>query len=541
MIRVKNLIGQWSQQPFGEHDGDNKRLALQAKNLIGQWLRKKDVLITIPLAIVAGVLVVVSSNTSTTFVALYVLALIGLTTAAVIRNIRRFIMAIVVTDLALGMDIAFFYREHQGGAGGLELTLTTLVLVPYWLMWLAESRRNGAKGRRPGPPGLALSVPTVGVILASVISMLAAKDLQYSYFALARLFQFLLLYAYIVHNIQDEDDLRFYLNVLMVVLLAESLLIIFQFTTKTNIDKFIGLGSSSMEGVEGEVEGWRAAGTLGSPTDAAAYLLPNLLLILGVLLSRPTTFQKYLGIAAMVSGLWALIGTQSRAGLSTITSMSSLLALLALYRGYVKIRTVFILALVALVIALSFYDVIFYRLITDDNKSAEDRVPIMRVAENMIRANPVIGVGANNYAEVMGDYPGVSKLKDFFYVVHNRYLFVWAETGTIGFVCLLWFVAVWLRNAYYAYSLNDRSLSPIALGSLVGVFASLINWNVEALSGRQEEQGIWMLTALAAALYGLAWQKRQSLAEENTSPATNHDRSLRLSEFIWPTKTRTHK
>jgi putative inorganic carbon (HCO3(-)) transporter len=488
--------------------------SLQLKSLLGQQ-HAREVLVVVPLAIAAGLLVLLSSNTSTTFIGLYLMAVAGLTTAAVVGDMRKLMLVIVIADGVIGMDKSFFFRRHMGGAKGIELTLTTMVVLPYWLMWLAEARR---RKNTNSSPGLALSIPTVGIILAATVSMLAAQDTQFSIFALARLFQFLLLYAYIVHNVQSKEDLRFYLNTLMAVVLVESLLIILQFFTKADYS-FVGFGSSSMSGFEKGGQGWRPAGTLGAPNEAAAYLVPRLMLIFGALMSRPTPLQKYLGLGAVSAGLVALIATQSRAGWGMCLTAGILLAILALRRGYVKLGTLLLPVLIILLVVAIFSGVIIHRLTTDDNDSAEDRLPMMRVAQNMVRASPIVGVGVNNYAVVMRDYPGLSASKNFVYVVHNRYMYIWSETGTLGLLCLIWFVAVWLRNAYYAYRLDDPRLSPIALGIIVGVIGSLIGWSVESLAGRQEEQAIWELAALSAALCGLAWQQRHRLTGGEKSRA----------------------
>lgn len=480
--------------------------------------RSRELLVAISLAAAAGLLVLISSRISATVLGLYLIAVAGLATVAIVGNLRKFMLAIVIADVAIGMDVSFFlHSPHEGGAAGIELSLTTMMLLLYWYLWLADVRYR--RPNAPFPPDLSLNLPTVGIILVSILSMFVARDIELCIFAIVRLFQFLLLYAFVVQNIRSKENLDFYISTVMIVVLAESLLIILQFITKSDF-AFIGFKTGSVGTLGNNVAGWRPGGTLGPPTVAAAYLVPHLLLIVGVLMGKPIALQKYLGMAAAGAGVVALIVTQTRTGWATAMSMGTLLAIFALYRGYVKLRTVLFMTVVGLLIALSFSGVIIHRLTTDDYGSARDRLPMIQVAENMVRANPVLGVGVNNYEIAMGDYPGLSRIRDFYYVVHNRYYYVWAETGTLGLLCLVWFVAVWMRNALYAFRENDPHLSPIALGVLVGIVAALFNWNAESLPGRQEEQAIWMMAAFAAALYGLAWQKRHLLARgETRSPA----------------------
>jgi O-antigen ligase len=464
---------------------------------------------------VAGLLMLAISRNGKTALGLYLLVVVVLTFAAVIGNVRRLMVGLVVADTALGLDRSLFLLpNHLGGQLGLEISLTTMILVLFCLLWLAEPRYHPKATR--ALPGLALSLPTIGIILVSILSILAAKNIQASIFAIVQLIQYLLLYAFVVQIIQSKEDLRFYISALMVVVLVESLMIMFQYFTKSNL--YFSVISTNYAA---DAQDWRPGGTFSTPTSAAAYLAPHVVLILSALMCHPTSLQRWLGMSAVGTGLFALIATQTRAGLLSLILASILLILFALRRGFVKLNTVLPLVFVALLVAVIFSGSIFYRLTTDDAGSAASRIPLNQMAEKMIRAHPLLGVGVNNYSEVMNDYLVLSSTQTFIYIVHNRYLYVWAETGTLGMLCLIWFVAVWLHNAYRAYCLGAPDLAPIALGIVVGGIGTLaIGWNAEALTGRLQEQAIWMMAALATALYGLASQHHYYLARGKIRGAT---------------------
>jgi O-antigen ligase len=86
-----------------------------------------------------------------------------------------------------------------------------------------------------------------------------------------------------------------------------------------------------------------------------------------------------------------------------------------------------------------FRGVISERLLQDDRGSAESRMPLMRLAFRIIEDNPVLGVGNNNFAVAMNRYVTSEFRRGFLYTVHNKYMLVWAETGTCGLLAYLAF------------------------------------------------------------------------------------------------------
>ena len=101
-----------------------------------------------------------------------------------------------------------------------------------------------------------------------------------------------------------------------------------------------------------------------------------------------------------------------------------------------------------------------------------------RATISVIKQFPVIGVGMNNFAEVFQhfDKTGESKiLKGAKNVVHNLYLLVWAEVGTIGFISFLWIFVSWFIKIKKTAHRVPPEFKAIITGIAAGVMAHLIH------------------------------------------------------------------
>jgi putative inorganic carbon (hco3(-)) transporter len=96
----------------------------------------------------------------------------------------------------------------------------------------------------------------------------------------------------------------------------------------------------------------------------------------------------------------------------------------------------------------------------------------------MIRANPVFGVGLNNYVPVAVDYDFTARqlTTEWNSAVHNGYLFIAGEIGIPG---LIFFLAIVVSVAMALWP-AARSPDPLifcgGLGIAAGLGAFLFNW-----------------------------------------------------------------
>jgi O-antigen ligase len=124
------------------------------------------------------------------------------------------------------------------------------------------------------------------------------------------------------------------------------------------------------------------------------------------------------------------------------------------------------------------YPTVEKRLNFTDFGSAKSRAPLNWAALSVIEQFPVTGVGLNNLARVFRTYDttgGSSLLAGGAHVVHNMFLCVWAETGTIGIAAFLWmfFAAFGVALKYLFRAPNPERA--ILIGAAAGLLAQMIH------------------------------------------------------------------
>jgi putative inorganic carbon (HCO3(-)) transporter len=117
------------------------------------------------------------------------------------------------------------------------------------------------------------------------------------------------------------------------------------------------------------------------------------------------------------------------------------------------------------------------RFIGHDGGSAESRIPQFEVAFNIIKDKPFLGVGINNYSEVMHRYDnteeGLASITKF--PVHNIYLHIAAEMGLFGLFIFIWILAVIFTKGVSYIMQNNDIMVYVVIGMLAGILAFLIH------------------------------------------------------------------
>jgi O-antigen ligase len=203
----------------------------------------------------------------------------------------------------------------------------------------------------------------------------------------------------------------------------------------------------------------RVAATLSHPNEAALLLELTLPFVVAAAWLANPRWRVPLSIAAMAVML-AIVLTFSRAGIVTALLVLGLLGALAARRrqGH-RLLTV---ALVALVVPLalawtgSVDPGLDRRLLAglDESSSLQPpRTQFWSVAGDMLRDQPLLGVGPDNFRWRFVDYSGVDA-DNLGIHAHNQYLEALADTGVLGLVSLCWLLGTlvlwsvrWLRLA----------------------------------------------------------------------------------------------
>lgn len=248
----------------------------------------------------------------------------------------------------------------------------------------------------------------------------------------------------------------------------------------------------------------RLAGTLDHPNDLAMYLNLALPWVIFMLIIEQKTWRRAILILAVLGALIAEVWTGSRGGWLGLASafMVSIFFWMR-KRGQNPLigvgaagTVVAVLFGIIFVSSSTFRD----RLIEGDAGSAEVRFPLMEVAMEMIKENPVTGVGLNMYAREMVPYDRTNNFIAYRYQhpVHNTFLLIGAETGLLALLLLATFVWLAVRDAFVAFMRNRGIVEAAA----VGVFGALVSWfmhNQVNLTAPFNDETLWVLLGVLAA------------------------------------------
>lgn len=412
----------------------------------------------------------------------------------VIGNVRRTLLAVIILDIPLQLDMHLGFRPEvasMGALGGLNLSATSASLLILYALWAMEGlARVGA----PPRPRIVASLPLVLYVALVALSTLVARDRELAGFEVFLLCQMLLLFIYVASWVRKRDDVVFVMAVLVVGLALESAIMLFVYLTGVELN-LLGI-STTVNSVYGD----RVGGTLRSPNSAAAYLSMLLVPTASLLLSPGRGWLKSMAAVACGLGVLALILTLSRGGWLAFALSAALFGFLAWRRGWVPLRFVAGAAILAMLVLALFQGVVFGRLLDDDGGTAIGRIPLMKLASAMIRDHPLSGVGANNFAAVVGQYAGPEYNMEWVYTVHNKYFLVWAEVGLMGLLAFLMFLATTFARGVRSFLDGDSLLAPLALGLTAALFGHLYHMFVDIFNMRPQVQLLWLIAALVTGM-----------------------------------------
>ncbi|MGR5557103.1 O-antigen ligase family protein [Vibrio fortis] len=261
--------------------------------------------------------------------------------------------------------------------------------------------------------------------------------------------------------------------------------------------------SNSINGI-GLVEGTRVTigrdigSMLGDPNDLALVLMfPMAFAISQATTKGIPTMHRFIGAAACIILLYAVIATQSRGGLLGSIAVLGIFAL-SIIRSKVTLITLGAIAAVGLYFAAGISDRASGGAAEAGiDASAMGRLYAWEAAFKMALDNPLTGVGLNNfYSNYFFYSPHWDGLN---HAVHSTWFGVLAETGFLGltvFIILIGSLLITARKTLKQIKATGNSVNPILYSSAFAVYAGLIGTIV---SGTFLTQGFnWPIYILSA-------------------------------------------
>ena len=341
-----------------------------------------------------------------------------------------------------------------------------------------------------------------------------------------------ILFIYTASELRRTSDLRLVAVLLIVVGTFEGLLGIAQYLTGSALGfGFVGR-SEFLTGYVGLLQISRVMGTVGHPNSLAMifdFLLP---LTFAFLLFYPMqTWKRILALPALFFEYLGLSVTFSRGGIVCSSLAMSLLLFIYLKRKMGAFRGLAIF----LFIAMSFVIVV---LVTPNpiqkalfraeaGETAAGRIPLDKVALEVIRARPLTGLGLNSYVENVGRYDNTPEQLNLSWntPVHNLFLFIAGEIGLLGLFFFLWLLWVVLRPLPKIFAVGDPLLECCAMGVFMGTMAFL-GHNMVDLAAWTHPRFVWFILGTGVAIRRLALDY-----EPIVQPAWNSNGELTASEY----------
>jgi len=439
--------------------------------------------------------------------------------AVLTGNVERFFLGVLVFTLPIQLDITIRHSGHLGGAAGFMISLYDITLAVLYLLWISNLVRNKNAKINFFPR---ITLPFFCLIGVATLSMANASVPRLSLFEIVEVVKMYLGFIYIANNIKSKRQIQFVISLFLLGLFLESLLALAQYKFDRPFVPAILGGPEKLGYIRLGEPLSRISGTWASYNDFAWYLTFILPVPLSLLFSRIRGIYKSMCGLTLIVGIGALICTLSRAGWSSFVTAILIVVLLnfsktkgkrGLNNFTASIVAISLIASVIVTVNPQFLNIVNRRVLSDDYGAAMSRIPQMQIASNIIRANPLLGVGINNYTEVMHDYDTTEiKLTSITpYQVHNIFLQIAAEMGIAGLAIFLWLIFVVYKQGLSYIKISEGTMAAVVIGLIAGITAFLIHGLVDAASlGNHLFLIFWVFTGIIIAIRKIESERKSS-------------------------------
>jgi len=403
--------------------------------------------------------------------------------------------------------------EYLGYTKGVSINLSDMLVLLLLGLLLAKAAVHQANIHFPS-----IIVAALAWLVLSSLSLLTAQDSQAVAFQLINMSKMVLLCLAIAGSVTDDLDLTFVITGLMLSMGFQSFMGIYQGVTGHPLGLHIVSETSEINQMDLNVGlVGRVQGMLGAPTILGMYLSTGVPFAMALLFSRTRRYVKILAAATLCLIGWALIFSLTRAAWGNFLVTICLVIVLAVRWKRISkkaaIITAVATALVLLGVALAGTDLIRSRLTTSDRGSAYGRITKASAALAIMRDNPAVGIGLNNYPLVSPRYDQEDAAASNYYapIVHNAFLLIGAETGLLGLGAFVVALVILLIQAWRIIANAPSDMVWIAgVGILGGLVALIIHSMVGygLLGSSQISKQFWLLAGLCAALMDRVDHKR---------------------------------
>ena len=414
---------------------------------------------------------------------------------------------------------------HMGGVGALQVEAPDIFLAMLCAFILRDLSTGHLRWRFPVPARwwLALTVWGVASLIRGPIRMASAEQM-------IQMGKELLFFLVLVNELVRARQFTQVVTAIAIVITGLSLIGFAEFLHHGSLG-FEFLGEANDEELRYAAQAtymdasgvFRIGSLIGHPNLFAATLSLMLPLLMASMFTPLGPLRRLVVGAGLLTGGVALILTLSRT--AWLSFGLSFVALLAFGAAHPRIRGRFVRLRLAMVGALGLGVVaalpqIIKRLTASDPGALNFRYEWMAVAWQFVKQQPIFGLGLNTFvfhlpdSTKYGDAQGLSQhFGDIWPVVHNIYLIIWSEQGTVGMIL---FTATYISLFFVGFRnmkhLVDERMYMLNLGCVAGMFSTVIDgMSSFYLRNTQCARCFWLVAAMCVAIS--YWQKANARLE----------------------------
>jgi putative inorganic carbon (HCO3(-)) transporter len=420
---------------------------------------------------------------------------------------KRFFQGVLIFILPIHSATHFFRRPYEYGAGGLSFGDLDIILIVLYLIWIYELlvKRSGSFHFFPK-----ITVPALSLVGICAMSMIPAQDLYLALFETIHIFKAVLLYLYVANHFRSKRDIYFVLILLFVGLFLQSLLAFTQKVSGASLGLYLFGEKQELRSTFLTHQYYapvaRPGATLGGPGALAKYLVSLIPVSMTLLFTKIKPKLKLASGLVFTLALIALVLTMARSSWAGFVGSMAVVFLLMYRAKLVRMRTFMNIVVVVVILAgvgLSFFALVESRIRSEPPSGPiEDRMLQNERAIKIIKAYPLLGVGAKNYVKVQHLFSQLSHAP--LIQLHNTYLIVAAEMGIPGLLILLWLLSSIFLQGLRNLKTKDIFFACLNIGLLGGLIARWIAW-LPTISWVGGETTFWVLAGLVMAnkrMYG---------------------------------------
>jgi O-antigen ligase len=361
-----------------------------------------------------------------------------------IRNYEKALQILMIVSIPLQ---GYFPLFKRGGRPTILLTVADIAFLLLLFNWFLKKKKGGEFSFYKN------KWPQLFYFFSLIPSAIISDDFSASLVYLFEIGKFYLVFCYIHYLAKKTENLIFLFNCFLYLnLFIVSALFINRYFI--SIDNFYGFEFLSRRIFIGN------------------QIMILILILLGALFLKNDNRAKFLEIILFGLSIFALIVNQSRGAWIAFCAGLIIFFMVGARAKIVKMRSIILIITIITLVVIAGIPILQHRLKERfQDPSAQNRIPLMKLAFEIGAKNPLFGIGINNYRFEMKNYINESTIEiPWIAVVHNQYLLLWAETGIIGVIGFISMIALTLIKGIEVSKVKShiKVLSCTLVAAMVG-------------------------------------------------------------------------